>query len=168
MIFKNEDGQEMHTISNNVADPKPTSKRKELVDIWIQEVAKRALATPGALFAHLEISHAIGIPYILNGKTNATYASWMTYAKKRLKKNHSLFLEVIPRVGYVLKEPGDEVDVCKKRYEQGVRKIFEAIDDANRINLGQIPPGEKLDKTITFTNNAAIKAGLLRQPQISG
>lgn len=167
MTIKNEQDQEIYTISDNFTDPKPTSKRKELVDIWVLEVAEKAKTTPNALFSHLEISHAIGIPYIVNGKTNANYGSWMSYAKRQLIKKHSLFLDVVTRVGYALKEPGDEVEVCKKGYAQGVRKIMISLDKANHIDLSKIPPGEKLDKTIAFSNEASNKVGLLRQSQIS-
>lgn len=159
--------EETHTVSSNVADPQPTSKRRELVDIFVAEVAEKSKSAPNVLFSHLEISSAIGIPYILNGRTNPTYQGWVQYAKKRLIAEHGLFLDSVTSVGYALKEPGDEIEVCKKKFNRGVKNIFDSLKQANRIRLEKIPVGEKLDRTIAFTNEASNKAGLLRQSQIT-
>ena len=161
------DNNDQHTVSSNFADPKPTSKRRELVDIWINEVVEKAKTTPGALFLHLEISNAIGIPYVRDGRTNPTYQGCLQYAKERLIDEHGLFLDSVNRVGYALKEPGDEWEVCKKKFNRGIKNIFDSFKNANRIPLEKIPPGEKLDRTIAFTNEALNKAGLLRQSQIA-
>lgn len=159
--------EETLTVSSNFADPKPTSKRRELVDIWVDEVAEKAKTTPGALFLHLEISNAIGIPYVSNGRTNPNYQAWVQYAKNRLIKKHSLFLDSVTRVGYVLTPPGDEIEVCNKGIKKGVNKIVKELEKIQRINLSKIDNEDKRNKTIEGANKASNTYALLRQSQIA-
>lgn len=160
-------GEETHTVSSNVADPQPTSKRRELVDIFVTEVAQKSKDTPNALFSHLEISSAIGIPYILNGRTNPTYQGWVQYAKKRLISKHGLFLDSVTSVGYTLTPPGDEIEVCNKGIKRGVKQVVDGLKKIQHIDLSKIDNEDKRNKTIEGANKASNTYALLKQSQIA-
>lgn len=143
----------------------PTSKRKQLIDIYVDQVA----AMPdvlGRIFTHLEISHAIGVPYKDDRGSSALYHGWLKKWKDGLRKRHGLFVSKVPKVGYKIAKPGEEREVIREKIVGHIKGIDRGISYYRFIKLDRIKDENLLNQTIEDSHKSATLAGLLQQNQL--
>lgn len=101
----------------------------------VLECADRIAAmAPGSLITHLLMAEMLRLN-LKNPRELGAYYQAMAKLKRELQRKHHAFLTVVPSKGYKLQEIGKEIDVCEDGFRRGVRKIGQAVQATNNINL---------------------------------
>lgn len=115
--------------------------------------------SPGTVLPHLVVSELLDVDRLAEKQT---YYNRVSKLSKELKRQWGIFLRTEYNVGYVIAQPGNEVDLCEDKFLRGVKVMNRAVVDANFIRIDNIKDTDKRRRTIDRAQLMANKVGLIK------
>lgn len=109
----------------------------------------------GTSISHLNMETLLGVE-----RRNGPYHSLVGRVRRGLILK-SRFLKTLPKIGYYVCRPEDEIVVCQGRKIRGMRATLKAIRDQAYINVTQIADPEKRKLVTDTVNRDATLAGMM-------
>ena len=111
----------------------------------------------GTLLTHIALAEILGT----KPKTG-DYYSMVGRLKRALMRECSIFLATSCRIGYMIAEPGTEIDVPNAKCDRATRQYVRAVKDMQHIDIDRIKDDMLKQRTVRIAQDRANVIGLLK------
>ena len=123
-----------------------------LSDKAAEQIAKMSFGTV--------IQHDVLLSLLECHVKNGTYRLRLQKTREKLIVKHHRFLKTIPRVGYEISQPGQEIKLVSREFLQGISKMGRSVVKSTYIDIGAIPKHDQT-KTISEIQRISTVFGLV-------
>lgn len=111
----------------------------------------------GTTLTHIALAEILGAP-----NRTGEYYSMVSRLRKQLERDYSIFLGTSTRIGYVIAEPGTEIDIPNNQCDKATRQYKRAVRRMQHIDIDKITDDQLRQRTIRIAQDRANTIGLMR------
>ncbi len=130
------------------------SEKQKLINescISIREMA------PGTLLSHIVLAQMLDETPRTQG-----YYNMVRRLSEQLKRDHSIFISVSHKIGYVIAEPGQEIDIQDTKCTRATNQYVKAVKGMQYIDIDKIKDERLRQRTLNIAQSRANIISMLR------
>ena len=108
------------------------------------------------------LTHVVLAEMLKSSPRTQVYYNMVTRLRKQLVRDHSIFLGTNTRIGYVIAEPGQEIDIQDNKCKKATNQYVKAVKGMQYINVDKITDEQLKQRTLRIAHDRANIVGLLR------